>query len=117
MSPLPVAGCSSTIGAPDPPVSQYQSCVPGSGAMASLAGACTGIGMGVIGLVWLSAETALSTAKPRPTNRAQNGRANRPLRIIALLPSRCSWRDDTPRDADAKVVSLVSILARRLLAP
>src|SRR5215475_8017006 len=87
MSPLPVAGCSSTIGAPVPPVSQYQSCVPGIVAMASLAGACAGIGIGVIGLVWLCADAAPSAVKLRPRNRAQNGWANRPLRIIALLPS------------------------------
>src|SRR5262245_8275064 len=86
MSPLPVAGCNSTIGAPGPPVSQYQSCVPGIGAMASLAGACAGIGVGVIGLVWLWAALA-STAKPSPKFKAHNGQAT--LRFIALLPSLC----------------------------
>src|SRR5262247_104099 len=84
MRPLPVAGCSSTIGTPVPPVSQYQSCVPGIGAMASLAGACAGIGIGVIGLVWLCAAPA-SNVNPSPRNKAHSGQAT--LRVIALLPS------------------------------
>src|SRR5437868_4582973 len=84
MSPLPVAGCRSTIGVPCPPVSQYQSWLPGTGAMPSLAGACVGIGIGVIGLVWLRA-VPTSDVKPSPRNKAHSSQAT--LRVIAFLPS------------------------------
>ena len=38
------AGWHSTSGSPSPPVSQYQSLAPGTGANPSVAGACSGMG-------------------------------------------------------------------------